>query len=138
MRLFTLTVMVFAILAAVVHAQATEVLGHKAVHHEMAAACPVLAYSQTMRYLSPAGYARLRLYTETGIWESDPIAATQADVNAYSEMYGFMSAGGAARLAIHQRFGVWLTPDEALAVSDYGDDTFSFQQVLDERIASAK
>jgi len=96
-----------------------------------------VAFTPTMKYLSPAGYARLRVYTETGHWEANPLGAMKNGVEAYSPEYGYLSVTGAARLAIYRNTGMWLTPDEALAISDFGDDTMSYWQRM-ELIASAK
>ena len=131
MKLYPLAIALLAILLLGVAANAVTVLGPYAVQ------LPVdvqyeppssgLAYGPVMKYLSSTGYARLRLYTETGKWESDPIAVMKSDNSAFGELYGYMSVGGAARLSIHQRFDCWLDADEALAVSDFGDDTFALR-----------
>lgn len=97
-----------------------------------------LAYSPAMKYMSPAGYARLRAYTESGKWEADPLGLIASDKQAYTEVYGYMSVAGSARLGVFRHYGVWVSFDEALAISDFGDDTFSFLQRLDEEVASAK
>lgn len=97
-----------------------------------------VAFTPTMGYLSSAGYARLRTYTETGRWEADPLGAMKKGIDAYSPEYGYLSVAGAARIAIYRNTGMWLSPDEALAISDFGDDTYSYWQRMDILVASAE
>lgn len=89
-----------------------------------------LSFSPEMKYLSPIGYARLRLFQETGCWESNPLGVMKSDPNSFSKTYHYLSVEGLARLSIYERFGYWVSLDTALALSDFGDDTFSFWQRL--------